>query len=380
MKSLISSTSLPPGVARLVALDRGIELRDNGDKCQCRCPFHDDKSASAFISISNNFFYCSVCTTGGGLSAKKFAEALGVDWRTMLATAFAETAQINRIAPPPIHPAALNGPLLGARPPQPGAPPAPPAPHSPPPASPFEPADAALTWKLASERVHGELSPEQCEADRPVYEFLRDRALGEAWESRTYGVLGADMALPAQIAWWPASGYRLVVPTFDAAANLVSIQGRAIVPKPNGKKVLFPKGSKVAGTCFANDHARRLLRAKSGEWHDASPAIVGEGLTDFLALCIALDTPVFSAPGAGMARHCIGHWASGRVVWLALDVDLAGQANLDVAAKTAYEFGAKLVRRIVWREPHKDACDALKAWGVERFSDFVRGQLDGVIP
>ena len=89
--------------------------------------------------------------------------------------------------------------------------------------------------------------------------------------------------------------------------------------------------------------------------------------------------PVFSAPGAGVAKRSIGAWAVDRVVWLALDVDPAGQANLKCTAKAAYDAGARSVRRLVWPRPNKDACDTLRALGVERFCSFLREQIAGVI-
>ncbi|MBL8841965.1 MAG: hypothetical protein JNL90_10625 [Planctomycetes bacterium] len=74
-----------PGTVFLVARAAGLELPRRGEKRHIRCPFHDDRHPSAFVSI-RNVLYCCVCTPGGGWTARRFAQELGVPWRGVVAT------------------------------------------------------------------------------------------------------------------------------------------------------------------------------------------------------------------------------------------------------------------------------------------------------
>lgn len=50
------------------ATERGllIDVVDKGDRLECRCPFHDDKNPSFFISQGKNAFHCFSCGAHGG--------------------------------------------------------------------------------------------------------------------------------------------------------------------------------------------------------------------------------------------------------------------------------------------------------------------------
>jgi len=103
--------------------------------------------------------------------------------------------------------------------------------------------------------------------------------------------------------------------------------------------------------------------------------ILGEGLTDFLALSIAAPVPVLSVPGASFFAAAIGPWVAGRDVYLAADNDEAGEAAIPPTARAALERGARNVFAITWPEGCKDACDAIAALGAIGLSEFLECEL-----
>jgi hypothetical protein len=307
---------LAKGLIFEIARAGGIEVPNAGEKRVIRCPFHDDRHPSAFLTASN-VFCCSRCTPEKGLSAKRFAAAIGQPWNG------------RKIAP---------APLVRKRDVD--------------PAPAFTAQAAQLVYSRAFARARDD---EFAAADREVYAYLSERGILESWELVAFGVLAEDMALPKAIAWWPRAGYRVVVPLYDARGELVSIQARAIVPPE--KKTVFPTGSSAKGTAFASARAIELLRSGESS-HDI--VLLGEGLTDFLALVSATSIPVFCAPGTGFAVGCIGSWVRGRTLLVALDMDEAGSTALQPVASAAYNAGARRVMRVEWPPNCKDACDVVQ--------------------
>jgi DNA primase len=133
-------------------------------------------------------------------------------------------------------------------------------------------------------------------------------------------------------------------------------------------KALLPRDSQARGTVFADPRGLEILR---GTWIGARRLILGEGLTDFLALSTVSPAPVLSAPGTSMAPSAFGPWVKDFDVMLALDWDAAGDAAIHVAAKSAYGHGAARVRRLEWPDSCKDACDVVARVGLEGLGDFL---------
>jgi DNA primase len=136
---------------------------------------------------------------------------------------------------------------------------------------------------------------------------------------------------------------------------------------------MSPRGVRQAGALFASRAGRRVL-AGGG----AGPAILAEGLTDFLALAAAAPgIPVLSAPGAGGAEKAVGDWARGRAILLALDCDEAGEAGAKRATRRISEAGGQPAR-LRWPGGAKDAADVAKErgfrWLGEELRRIVRAQ------
>lgn len=316
---------LLPGMIFGIAADVGITMRGKGDKRACKCPFHDDHIASAFLSVTN-CFYCSVCTPAHGWSAKTFSEALGLSWNgRAVTTTFVR--QRPRSAPPPPS---------------------------------FGPYEARLTWNASYARCRDD---DRAVDDRDVFAWIADRGLLESFELGVLGVV-PTRGLQAAIAWWPERGYRVVAPLFDAHGEIVSIQARAIIPAE--QKVRNPKGSRIAGTVFADRPGQRALAGVQ-----ADRVVYGEGLTDMLALSISSPWPVITAPGTGNALNSVGPWANGAEILLALDCDAAGQEAVLPVAQRLREYGARNVRRVEWPDGAKDACDVLAARGSAGLHEFL---------
>ncbi len=330
-------SGLPLGLIFEIAEAAGIEIKSRKPKSPIRCPLHEDRHASAFLS-EDNVFFCSVCTVDGGMSAKDFAAALNVDFRSLVATG----------------PRPLPTPKFHAKPPS------------------FTPDDAARVWERARDRMRDD---GVVEADRQAWEFIAGRGLGEAWEISAFGVLSSEMALPDPISHWPLSGYRILVPLYDQGGVIANVQARNVLGRT--PKTMFPKGSRASGTLFACSRGVRLL---AGENRSCPHVLLGEGLTDFLALAITACVPVLSAPGAGMATSSIGSWVRGATLCLALDTDGPGSSAARAAIDQAYRMGAEKVRRVTWPSHAKDACQVLEAHGSTGLSEFLERNLFGGRP
>jgi hypothetical protein len=312
------------GVILEIAATVGIEVLGSGRKRPIRCPLHADTQPSAFLEVEKNFFYCSVCTPGGGWGARRFAEALGLPWAAGRSASVSATR--------------LPSPVTAE--------------------SSFSPADAQRAWDLALARARDD---HWQEADMPVYSYLGSRRLVESWEVAAFGIAASGMPLPSAVAGWPRTGHQIVVPLYDDHGQLTNIQGRAI--RPADKKVLFPIGSRAAGTLFASRSGLQVLR---GSWTGERALILGEGLTDFLALSITTSLPVLCAPGAGLASKAIGSWVAGFSVLLALDCDSAGEGSIAAVSRAIYAHAGAHVRRLEWPPGTKDVCDLLRAHGAVR--------------
>lgn len=325
--SAVGVDRMEPGRIFEIARAAGIAVPEKGDKRPIRCPIHDDKHASAFLSV-RNVFYCSRCTPDGGWTAKEFAAAIAQPWGACM-PAFARP---------------IPTPKVDERPS-------------------FTPQDAQLVWSLALARARDD---EAVAADSEAYAYLAERGILESWELGAFGVLASDPKLPKAVAWWPSAGYRVVAPLYDQDGKIASVQARSIVGRE--PKTLFPSGSRSARTAFASTRAAELLRSSHAA-HDA--VLLGEGLTDFLALSAATAIPVFCAPGTGFAAGFVGAWVCGRALLLALDVDAAGALAVDPVAQAAKAHGARRVVRVTWPPGCKDACDVVREHGLLALSNFL---------
>lgn len=331
--------TLRPGLIFEIATQAGLDVPEHGAKRRIHCPFHEDHHPSAFVS-EDNVFYCSVCTPDRGWAAKKFAEALNVSW------------PVRGAARPP--PARESSPKRKS--------------------SLFSPADAQLVWRAARARSRDD---DAVEEDRDVYSYLYARGLAESWEDQGFGVLAPAKDLPMEVAWWPECGYRVIAPLYDQNGSLASIQARSVTPAAD-PKVLFPEGSRVKGCAFANASGLELLR---GRVATDRPVVLGEGLTDYLALGIVVAGPLLAAPGAGMLASLIGAWARGRELCLAIDLDVAADRAMEAVARAAKKAGAIRLRRIRWPEDCLDACNVTERHGVVALSEFIdehveKGKVD----
>jgi len=296
----------------LTAAGRPAPERWRGERAPVRCPLpshgSEDRHPSAWIDVSIGCFGCSAC--GVRYGAKKLAEALGVPW------------------PPP------HGTYTPQPSPKQGKTDTPPD---------FTPAEAQRTWNLALARARDD---DAVEADRPVYDYIQKRGVADAWEDCYFGIVppNRDDRLPWQVRWWGPRGWRVVLPLYamdgDNAGKIVAVQARHIdfPPRGNRKRLLFPKGSHIRKTAFANRRALAMLDRAT----DAKRVIVVEGMFDFLTAALAHDDlPVLGAPGAGQTKNVIGTWARGREVVLAPHPDDAGMKQLPYAIAAVQRMGGR---------------------------------------
>jgi hypothetical protein len=229
---------------------------------------------------------------------------------------------------------------------------------------------AAIVWGAALRRARDDAHARE---DGDVYEYLGRRGLMESFEDGAFGVLGADMRLPAAVASWPHRGYRLVVPLYGPDGQLTAVQARSITN--SSPKTLFHPGAKVSGSLFANRAGLELMR---GSWHGAARVVMAEGLTDFLALSVLSEMPVFGAAGTSFVAPGIGPWVRSMELILALDNDAAGNSILKPASNRAFECGAERVGSVRWPSGCKDACDALVRVGRVRLDRLLGHEAEEV--
>ena len=160
---------------------------------------------------------------------------------------------------------------------------------------------------------------------------------------------------------WPAAGFRLLVPCFDAAGNIVSMRARRITSE--GPKEVPPTGHRASGV-MAGPLARLLLAGRLlGDDETAAAELVAEvgiviceGSTDFLSWGTCRSAGDESAPAViGMYS---GAWTQeladrvpdGTRVTIATDGDAAGERY---ACRVLDTLGARhragLVRIARWR-------------------------------
>jgi hypothetical protein len=225
---------------------------------------------------------------------------------------------------------------------------------------------AKKVWRIGLIRI---CDDESIDADSDAYEYLKSRGLSPAWEQDLYGILHPELAseLPGAVQHWPERGYRIVAPLYDQQGEVSEVQARSIDPKAE-VRTLLPKGGSAKGKVFACSRGRDLLRNES----TSSVVILGEGLTDYLALSISAPIPVFSTAGVGTAANCIGPWAKKRTVILALDCDQAGENGTVDAARVIKERGGR-AQRLRWPREANDACEMVERFGVDDLAQFLAG-------
>jgi putative DNA primase/helicase len=236
----------------------------------------------------------------------------------------------------------------------------------------FSSGDAGRVWRMARARARDD---EVHADDTAVYEYMASRGMAEVWEQPGFGVLAPEMRLPQAVSRWASTGHRIVVPLHDGNGQLVSLQARSIQTGAE-RKVLFPAGSSIKGTVFANDPGVALL---CGRLRPPCTVLFGEGLTDFLAIaCTAAGYPVLCAPGTGFAQAALGRWAVGARVVIAVDNDEPGERCAEELGPNLYRAGAQQVFRAIWPDQCKDACEVVEHGGIGGLHDFIGTQMGEV--
>lgn len=157
---------------------------------------------------------------------------------------------------------------------------------------------SVLAW-LAT----GETSPRAEAVDEPLVRINPWPALNRArhiarvedpvllsWlEQRAIPRTAPAAWLPSfEAAWWPrgyARWFPLVVPVCTGTGEVVSMQGRAVLPNAP-TKTRWPSGAAARELLFATPAARRALAG----WENPEYLLIVEGLTDFLTQASIMPT------------------------------------------------------------------------------------------
>ncbi len=241
----------------------------------------------------------------------------------------------------------------------------------------FDPEAAWAVYERAVRRGRDFLGLMQ----HPALKFLAGRGLAGCLAREPMhalcGIVDAQVEgrLPPAVRSWPKQGYQVVSGLWAVQdGDLQAVAARDVTGSQE-KRVMCPRGARIAGSVFANPQARDLLRDpldKDIPPGEQGPRVVlfGEGLTDMLALSLAFDGPVMTVSGVGQAPKCIGEWARGRAVLLCLDLDDASEPYVKPTAENIAKHGGKAVR-LRWPPGCKDANDALVKLGI----DAMRAKL-----
>ena len=369
-----------------LATQHGLTFRRRGEKLTLCCPLpsHEDAAASAVIFLNTGRFHCSVCTPGASISL--------LELQATLAGRTGVTEIPSRDPVPKAsrgHDGRLERPRRSAQEEvrvkwQHGLKrsgndcrvPAGDAPvsrtssgHDERSADPgsFRQEEVREVWQVSLERS-GDDHRVSGREERATYAYLASRGLAEAYEERLFGIVTSDLKLPEAIRNWPKQSYHLVVPLYDVeTGELASIQARTIddTVRP---KTRFPRGARASGVVFANAKGLQVLRRE----RSGPTVVLGEGLTDYLALSLSSNLPVLGVPGVTNASKAIGPWTEGHDIRIAFDTDRAGEAVVPRLVQQIFRAGGRSVVRTRWPRGAKDACDALETLGAEGFAERIR--------
>jgi hypothetical protein len=98
--------------------------------------------------------------------------------------------------------------------------------------------------------------------------------------------------------WWPAHGYKIIIPTYDATGTMRGVRAWR-VSEGDGPKRLPPSGHRATGLVLANPAAVRVLRGERGP----SRIVICEGEPDLLTWAIR-------APWLAVLGVLSGSWTS----------------------------------------------------------------------
>ena len=330
---------IPEDLIERLETCHGLSFQRRGEKLTLSCPLpsHADAAPSAVVFLNTGRFHCSACTPGASLSLLELRELLDGESEDSSAPGDARS---------------LTSPVLRTR--------APTGAHR------FRQDDTREIWQLALERMTDDHRVSGRE-EQATYAYLASRGLLDVYEERLFGIVTSDLKLPDACRRWPQDSYHLVVPLYDVqTGELASIQARTI-DEAVRPRTRFPRGARASGVVFANAMGLQVLRGG----RPGLPVILGEGLTDFLALSLSSYPPVLAVPGVAAASSAIGPWAEGRDIRIAFDTDAAGDAVVPQVVRKIYRAGGHSVVRTRWPRGAKDACDALQLLGAEGFAEML---------
>jgi hypothetical protein len=329
-----------------VEQDRGVLIR---------CPLHEDSTASCSVRVESDgtiSVWCFAgCDFGGG---SKGGDALALvalahrldprrDFRKVLEMA-AEMGgvRLEELARPRSSAPRRSAPIVRGT-----------APERKPPEERRPPLEELKALWAASARVDRlEGSPHS--PDRAVVAFMRKRGL----RPPELAALDVARVLPLPDAykwpaWWPerwARTWRLAVLAYEPYGRARSLHARAVLDGIEAK-TLWPKGCFMRGLLFADAAGRALMRGTPPPSLDG--VIVVEGLTDFLAMCLAMSeagrpTAVLGGTAGSFAALSRVSWPEGCPAFVATDEDPTGEryaAEVHAALPTADVRRVRLARQ-----------------------------------
>jgi DNA primase len=298
-----------------------------------RCPFHDEKTPSASLERGEAgtlrlhcFGSCSRSWDVHSLAG----EVLRIDARTRFRELLAEEARLLGRYDVLDALEGKGAPRTPARPPVREAP-------TPLPERPYPPAaEVAALWGA------GLATSDDAEAAA----YLRGRSIEPAHvdEHELARVIAGDAELPRWATFkgdapsarpWLALGFRLVLPTFDAAGAMRSVRAWRIVAG-DGPKRLPPSGFRMGGLVLADGAGVAMLRGS----HVPRRVLVVEGEPDFLSVTTAAsdadeDAPaVLGIPGTGAwSDELAARIPSGARVTVATHADDAGDGYAEAVRR-----------------------------------------------
>jgi len=152
---------------------------------------------------------------------------------------------------------------------------------------------------------------------------------------------------------WYDAGYRLIVPTYDAAGNVANVRACRILDG-DGPKRLTPRGYTVKGAVMADTIGVSVLA--TGDWVEKTPpvAIIVEGETDYLTMVERTVREGILRPRVAIFGVIAGAWTEEIAARLPADTKLVVCTDNDAAGDRYYESirnttSCACIRRVIPR-------------------------------
>lgn len=275
-------------------IGESVQLKRAGREYVGPCPFHEDRTPSFYVNQEKGCFHCWGCGAKGDVF-EFVTLANGVSFREALELLERRGGVAQAPLPRPPVEAKRTYPPQG---------------------------EVIQAWESSSSVSGDDEACAWCFLRGLDHTILADRS--ELARVLPDGPLPDWAALGTK--GWKESGYRLVVPLYDEAGQMLSLHARYTGTHPTDKKSLFARGFASSGLIMADGWGRLML---AGEL-EPSVIWICEGIPDFLTATLFYgdaneDSAVLGVFSGSWAPAIAARIPDGTRVVIATDNDPTGE-------------------------------------------------------